>query len=529
MLAELRIEGLGVIDTAHVLFASGLTAVTGETGAGKTMVLEALQLLLGGRADASMVRFGAVEARVEGRFVDADDEVVVARVIPADGRSRAYVNGRLATVGQLAEIGAAHVELHGQHAHQSLLTTVAQRAALDKFCGTDPSELRDARARITEIDAAIAALGGDARARAREADLLGFQVDELDAAAVEDDDEDRRLSELEDVLADAHAHRQAAATAVDALTADDQGADGALSAALKALSGRRPFELVHGRLRAVAAELADIVGDVRATTDSIDEDPAELDRVRQRRQLLRDVRRKYGETLADVRRFHDEAKARLADIHAHDERVAMWEAQREQAVVVERRAASVVAECRQAGAAALADAVQRHLRTLALPHAVVDVVVAGPAPCDEVTFLLTANPGSAALPLAKVASGGELARAMLAVRLVLTESPDTMVFDEVDAGIGGAAARAVGDALAELAGDRQVLVVTHLAQVAAVADHQLSVVKHTDGTSTATTVHEVDGPDREREIARMLSGDHASDSALQHARDLLATSRPNRR
>ncbi|MDP9465621.1 MAG: AAA family ATPase, partial [Actinomycetota bacterium] len=219
MLHELHIESMGVIEALDLLLP-GLTAFTGETGAGKTMLVEAINLLVGGRADPAAVRAGAAEARVEGRFVVGDDEYVVARVIPADGRSRAYVNGRLATAATLAELGARTVDLHGQHAHQSLLSTAAQREALDRVCATDLGGLRAARARLTEIDASLAALGGDQRSRAREVDLLRFQVGELATAAITRADEDERLTAEEEVLADAAAHRQAGQSALGVLIGD---------------------------------------------------------------------------------------------------------------------------------------------------------------------------------------------------------------------------------------------------------------------------------------------------------------------
>ncbi len=232
MLTELHIENLGVIERIEIMLGPGLTAVTGETGAGKTMLVEAIELLVGGRADASMVRHGADEARLDGRLITPDGtETVLTRVIPTSGRSRAYVNGRLATVASLAEAAADAVDLHGQHAHQSLLSTATQRAALDEYGAIDLGPLRAARARLTEIDAELAALGGDDRARAREIDLLRFQVDELDAAAVVDAGEDERLDAEESVLADATAHREAAATAVASMS-DDGGAHDAIAAAL---------------------------------------------------------------------------------------------------------------------------------------------------------------------------------------------------------------------------------------------------------------------------------------------------------
>lgn len=524
MLHELRIESMGVIDTLDLLLRPGLTAFTGETGAGKTMLVEAINLLVGGRADPSIVRGGAPEARVEGRFVVGDEEYVVARVIPGDGRSRAYVNGRLATATTLGELGRRTVDLHGQHAHQSLLTTAAQRDALDHFCTTDLEPLRAARARLTEIDAALAALGGDQRSRAREIDLLRFQVGELATAAIADADEDQRLSGEEDVLADAAAHRQAGESALAALSGDVEGGGAALTAlgaAIRSLTGRAPFEALAQRLRAVAEDLTEVGRDLRSFTEQLDEDPQRLEEIRVRRQLLHDLRRKYGESLADVVAFHDEAQGRLHELEGYDQRVAELERDRVRATADERKAAEAVAATRRAGASKLAAAVQKILRQLAMPHAQIAVEVKGEPPGDDVSFLLAANPGLPMLPLSRVASGGELARAMLALRLVLTEAPETLVFDEVDAGVGGAAATAVGEALARLGTRHQVLVVTHLAQVAALADTQVVVSKRIHAGTTVTTTSIVDGEARIAEVARMLSGDRGGDSARLHAAELL--------
>ncbi|MEN9645406.1 MAG: repair protein RecN [Actinomycetota bacterium] len=520
MLHELHIESLGVIDHLDLVLGHGLTALTGETGAGKTMLVEAISLLVGGRADATMVRPGAAEARVEGRFVVGDDEYIVARVIPADGRSRAYVNGRLATVSNLAELGERTVDLHGQHAHQSLLSTAEQRDALDRWCGTDLAPLRAARARLTEIDAALAALGGDTRSRAREIDLLRFQVGELQAAAITGPDEDRELEAEHDVLAGAVEYRALAEAAMAALT-DDGGAGDVLAAALRNVAGRAPFAEIEVRLRSLLAEAGDVAADLRARAESIDEDPERLAAVRDRMQLLRDLRRKYGDSLADVLAFQSEVEDRLAELEGYDERVAQLELRRIDAQAAERAAAETVLATRRGGAGALAAAVQQHLRELAMPHVEVAVQVGGDAPGDDVAFLIAANPGTPLLPLSRVASGGELARTMLALRLVLSEAPDTLVFDEVDAGIGGAAAVAVGRSLAALGDRHQVLVVTHLAQVAALADTHVVVSKRvTDGVTVASALA-VDGADRIEEVARMLSGDAAAAAARQHAAELL--------
>ncbi len=547
MILELAVRDLGVIAELRLVLGPGMTALTGETGAGKTLVVDAIELLVGGRADPVLVRTGADEAWVEGRFVrptdgagdgagdggiDAGDEVVLARAIPRSGRSRAYIDGRLATAGELAAIGAELVDLHGQHAHQSLLHTAAQREALDRFGGIDLGPLQAARREIGAILDELAGMGGDERARARELDLLRYQVSEIDAAAIAGPGEDTALERLEDELADATAHREAASGAVMALSGNGAGdvaepttsAADAMGAALALLAGRAPFVDAEARLRALAAELSDVAGELRAAGEAIDEDPERLAQVRERRQLLHDLRRKYGETLADVLAEGDGLRARLAELEDHDRRAAELDARLTAARAAEAEAAAKVATARKSSAPLLAAEVQAHLAELALPKARVEVVVGGDDPGDDVELRLAANPGTPPLPLAKVASGGELARTMLALRLVLSAAPPTLVFDEVDAGIGGAAAVAVGRSLARLAQQpHQVLVVTHLPQVAAYADAQVRVAKQSDESTTVARVSVLDHPDRVIELSRMLSGQPDSDAARVHAAELLAT------
>lgn len=531
MLTELHIENLGVIERAALVLHGGVTALTGETGAGKTMLVEAIDLLVGGRADASIVRAGAHEARIDGRIevetAHGTEEIVLSRVIPAVGRSRAYVNGRPATVGSLADLTREVIDLHGQHAHQTLLSTATQRAALDEFGAIDLSPLHEARARLTELDAELAMLGGDEKARAREIDLLRFQVGELDAAGVDDDQEDRRLAGEESVLTDAVAHRQAGEAALELLRGDD-GAHDELVAALAALGGRQPYAELIDRLGGLSAELADIVHELRARAESIDENPDRLSEIRLRRQLLADLRRKYGDDLAEVMEFHAEAERRLGELEHYDRRAAELDRQRGSAANAEREAARVIGERRREVAPELAAAVEQRLRELAMPDAAIAIEIGdGPDdhPGDSVRFLLSANPGSPMLPLSRVASGGELARAMLALRLVFSSgggrsAASTLVFDEVDAGIGGSAAAAVGQALADLGAHHQVLIVTHLPQVAACADHQLVVSKTVHDGRTFTSVEAVDGDQRVVAIAKMLAGADTP-AAVQHARDLL--------
>ena len=519
MIAEIKIENLGVIESVVLVLERGLVALTGETGAGKTMIVEAISLLVGARADSTIVRPGAEEARVEGRFVFGDGEVVLTRVVPRDGRSRAYVNGRLATVGQLAEFGERAVDLHGQHAHQSLLGAAAQREALDAFGKVDLEMLLAVQGEIAEIDAVLGALGGDVRTRAREIDLLRYQSDEIAVAAILGPDEDASLSEEEDMLADASNSRESLWRAYASL-AEEGGALDQVGAVVAGMSGRAGLGAMADRAREIQAMLQDLSAEIRDSAESTEENPLRLEAIRERRQLLADLRRKYGDSLEDVITFGDEARARLMELESFEERTMELERRRSEALARLATEQLRVKKARQDCSAPLADSIVKNLMSLAMPRARLVIDVAGDAG-ESVSFLLAANPGSSPQPLAKVASGGELARAMLALRLVLSQGPETLVFDEVDAGIGGEAAAAVGRALAGLGDEHQVLVVTHLPQVAALASQHLVVRKEVHDDRTVAGVCRLDESGRIAELARMLSGDSAGEAALAHATALL--------
>jgi DNA repair protein RecN (Recombination protein N) len=524
MLVELRVRDLGVIESVALDLGPGMTALTGETGAGKTLLVDALDLLVGGRADPGLVRPGASEALVEGRFTLGDEEVILARAVPAQGRSRAWIDGRMAPVSALADAGARLLELHGQHSQQSLLDAPAQRRALDAFAGTDLGPLTAARARRRALLAELESLGGDDRARARQADLVRYQLSEIDGAGIEDLDEDDVLAAEEERLSEAAAHRDAAALALAALDGGDDRAPDVvdlLGAARAALDGRSPLAELNGRLASLQADAADAASELRHVVETWEDDPERLEAVRARRQLLRDLSRKYGEGPAGVLAFAAEARRELALLDAAEVRAGEVLAEIERTEAEVGAAEAAVGSARRRAAPELARAVEERLRRLAMPHARVEVTVGEPDPGDDVTFLLGANPGEAVLPLAKVASGGELARAMLALRLVLTDAPATMVFDEVDAGVGGEAAQAVGGALAEVAQRHQVLVVTHLAQVAACARQQLGVRKEVTGGRTVAHAAVLHDEDRVVELARMLSGRPDSATARRHAEELL--------
>jgi DNA repair protein RecN (Recombination protein N) len=534
MLAELHVVDLGIVADLDLVLQPGLTAITGETGAGKTLIVEALELLVGGRADVALVRDGAAEARVEGRFIDPDaaDEIVVARVVPRDGRSRAYIDGHLATATELAELGARFVEMHAQQAHQALLDPAAQRAALDRFAGPPAAEAlasyRAARADVRHVDDELKRLGGDAKARAREIDLLRFQVGEIADARIDDPGESVELEAEELLLADAAAHREALGRAYAAL--EGPGLD-ALGAAAAELDGRAPFAELHSRVRNAQAEIADVERELRLAAERVADDPERLEVVRRRRQLLRDLGRKYGDSLAEVVSYAEQARERLAELEGYDTRAGELESERSTLRQAARDAAGSLSAARRATAGPLARAIQGYLHELAMPHAVVEVVVDDSDEtedgADRVVFLLAPNPGEQPKPLARAASGGERSRAMLAARVVLTGAPPTLVFDEVDVGIGGEAGISVGRLLALLGTRHQVLCVTHLAQVAAFADTQVVVEKAVVGEAqgierTVATATIVDGDSRVAELSRMLAGVGESSHARRHAAELLA-------
>jgi DNA repair protein RecN (Recombination protein N) len=527
VLTDLRVRDLGVIEDVMLTFGPGMTALSGETGAGKTLLVEALELVLGGRAQAGLVRAGAEEAVVEARFLvgegEDEREVILARSVPAEGRSRAWVDGRMAPLSALAETAAAMVEIHGQHEHRALVTPAAQRHVLDAFAGTDLARVQALRRGLRELDDAQGALGGDAQQRAREADVLRYQVEEIAAARVEDPAEEAALRLEEERLADVGAYRDAALGALELLDPSDGdgGALDELGRVAATLGGRESFDALRGRVAEATVELSDVARALRDEVEGAEDDPQRLAEVQERRRLLAELCRKYGEDLAAVTAYATEAAARLALLEDAEGEAARLEAERERLGAELAEAEAEVQAVRARAAGQLGRRVEERLATLAMEGARLEVHVGRDGTGEPVELTLGANVGEPLLPLARAASGGELARAMLAIRLVSLGGPQTMVFDEVDAGVGGAAALALGDALHEVARERQVFVVTHLAQVASRADAQVRVEKHESRGRTFTNASAIDGEERVTELSRMLSGHPGSDAARAHARELL--------
>ena len=551
MIDELHIAGLGVIEDATLRLAPGLTVVTGETGAGKTMLVTALQLLLGARADSSLVRAGIPVALAEAvlspvpadaqAWVEEDEALFVARELPEQGRSRARINGRLAPVSALAEVLGRHVEVHGQHEHVRLARPDVQRDLLDRFAGEPHARTlrayQQAHAHWRELADRLERLDTDARERAREIDRLRYEVEEIDAAELDPERDGALEADLER-LAHAEDLRRAAGEAALALGAD--GAGEPIGIAVEALR-RAPvadpeLDALRERATALAAEASELAGDARVYAEDVEADPNRLEQLQQRKQVVSGLLRKYGPQIEDVLACAERSGERLAELEAEEsdagdlhERVA--EAEQEA-----RRLAEDVRSGRRMAAARLAEVVDEHLADLGMPHArfsveVEDAQALATHGGDAVEFLLAPNPGEPVRGLARAASGGERSRVSLAVEVALADVEDArvLVFDEVDAGIGGATAMAVGEKLARLAtGGRQVLCVTHLAQLAAFADVHHVVEKGLREGRTVTASRQVASEDRVAELSRMLGGDPEAVAGLDHARELLDTATARR-
>ncbi len=555
MLSELRISDLGVIAEAVLEPGPGFTAVTGETGAGKTMVVTGLSLLLGGRADSGLIRHGAGRCVVEGRWtVDEasaaelddlgaeldDDELLVARQI-GRSRSRALLGGAAVPLGRAADVVTRWATIHGQSVQIRLGSADRQREVLDRYAGAEHAVVlaRHAEAYAERRRAAseLTELTGAARERARELDLLTFGLGEI-ADVDPQPGEDVALAAEAQRLQAVDELRLAAHTAGVALSGDAEAWDdtpnvlGLLATARKSLdavvSDDPQLGPLAGRLAEASVLAADVAADLAGYADRLEADPARLEWIAERRAALQHLLRKYGASIAEVLQWAADAAERSAVLAASDDRIAVLE---ERIAVLDEelgQTSAAITAGRTAAASELAGRVRAELAALAMPHARIEFELApaaiGPHGADQVTLMFTANPGSSPAPLAKAASGGELSRVRLALEVVLASGAtgQTFVFDEVDAGVGGAVALEIGRRLARLAEHAQVIVVTHLAQVAAFADAHFVVAKASDGRVTTSGITRVDGAARLDELARMMAGLEGSANAHAHAAELLS-------
>ncbi|OYT75502.1 MAG: DNA repair protein RecN [Armatimonadetes bacterium JP3_11] len=549
MLHALHIENLAIIDRLEVSFTAGFNALTGETGAGKSILIDALSLALGERADPTLIRAGAEKLRVNAVFELPNDPELYAllnelgvepeegllylsREVQAGGRSIARINGQPTPLNTLKAVGERLVDMHGQHEHQSLLKPSSHLEFLDRWLGEPTlslrAQVRETVQALRQAERELQELIEREREREQMLDLYRFQVDEIRKANLQPGEdelletEERRLTHAEKLIA-------LAGGAYDALMSENGAYDQTAHASrnLTEIARIDPSVAEWGdMLEGALAHIEEVARNLRAYAEGIEYDPARLEEVIARLELIKRLKRKYGDTLEAILEYAENAESKLHTLETQTERRETLEAHIE---ALQERATALSAklsEQRKAGAQRFATVVQACLRDLAMERAEFLVEVR-PKPldatgADSVEFLFSANPGEPPRPLSKIASGGEMSRVMLALKTALADAAPvpTLVFDEVDAGLGGRTAHAVGEKLAELAQHCQILCITHLPQIASRARHHLAIEKQIDGDTTRVQVHLLEGEARVREIARMLAGE-PTETALQHARELL--------
>lgn len=555
MLLELRVENLLLIERAEVRLGDGLNALTGETGAGKTVLAHALDLLMGGKPRPGIVRPGATEAWVEGvfepapgllddpglaelreRLPDEPEEIVLGRRVGADGRTRAFVQGRSASAGDLRELGSRLISFYGQHEHRKLTIASAQLELLDGFGGDKALAARDefasCHARVLTLTAELDRLRERAGARDRDLDLLAFEIEEIEALAPRDAEHSELAAERER-LRHLDALRAASGGAAEAMAPDGDAGAVSLLAQAEALAdgaaGADPaLAELAGRVRALRIEADDVAGELRRYEAGLEGEPGRLQVVEERLDGYERLVRKHGGSVAAVLEHAERCRAERARLEGAEVAIAEAEAQLMAARTERERLASRLTKIRRDAAPKLAERVEDELASLAIEGAsfAVELVpredlTAGGA--ERAEFMLAPNPGVPAAPLRDTASGGELSRVMLALMSVAARGgPATLVFDEVDAGIGGHTARSVGERLRALGRDRQVVCITHLPQIAALADRHFRIEKESEGDLARTTVAELEGPQIVEELCRMLGADAADPGARRHAEALLA-------
>ncbi len=556
MLLEISIRNFALIDSLRLGLSPGLNVLTGETGAGKSIIIDAVELALGSRASTEVIRTGAEKAVVDivfdvmdspevGRLVAdmglgeaSDPTLVLSREVPADGRTSCRVNGRTVSLSVLRELTERLIDIHGQHEHQSLLRPERHVDLLDAFGGDQAVALR------AEVHAAyrawqetldeIRSLAGDERDRVRRLDLLRFQADEIERAKLRDGEEEELLDERR-LLGNAEKRHESAAQAYASLYSGDSGPGSAHDQLGRALTALEEIAAVDPAVaptleavRQAAVQIDEASRDVRQYRDAVFFDPGRLAEVESRLDLIASLKRKYGSSVAEVLAFGREARAELARLENSAELLAKLEEQARDRQAGLRAVAARLSELRRKLAGELERTVVTSLGDLGMKKTLFGVSLEpedppGPRGAEKVEFLFSPNPGEPPKPLSRIASGGEMSRVMLALKAILAETDEigTMIFDEIDTGVGGGAAQAVGEKLAAIALSRQVVCVTHLARIASVADAHHSIEKETSGGRTETKVKTLGREERVAEVARMLAGHPPTPITLANAREML--------
>lgn len=553
MLKSLAVTNFALIAAIRLEFHHGLNIITGETGAGKSLLIDALNAVLGGRVSHDVIRSGQEWLRVEAVFagddcralqdrlenewgLEAGDEIIVRRRVNRHGKNQCFVNGSQVTLNTLRQLGEALVDIHGQHENQALLRPETYLNVLDAYGGEHLAPLRraygDVYSQWTSCRAALAAVRDDAAA-ARQMDMLSWQIKEIDAAALRSGEEEE-LEERRRFLGNAEKITQAAAAARTLLRSGDDrpGALDLLAEAVEQLAYVKKFDQSMARTwdtaQSAMYQLEDAAGEVAGYCENLDFDPRQLTAVEERLDTIYKLKKKYGATIADILAYRDRAAQELAALHGQARQRAELSGQLAALTASLGRAAALLTDKRRQCGENLSRAVEQQLADLGMRHAVFRVAVADtgsftPTGADSVEMLFSANPGEAPRPLAKVASGGELSRLALALKTVIAghDAVGTLVFDEVDAGVGGQAAQMVAEKIAAIAQQRQVLCITHLPQIACVADWHYSVEKTATAGSTNLRITALERQGRVEEIARMINGLDVTAAARENARTML--------
>lgn len=558
MLRELHIKNIAVIEEAAIEFNNGFQTLTGETGAGKSILIDSINMALGGRGSRELIRTGAEFASVDLAFevenpevidklseldIDCDDcTVVISRKIFPDGKSRCHINGRLTPLNVVKEAGALLLAIHGQNDNQSILSPKSHIRFVDEYA--DISELlsryKEQYKLLKDIKNQLKELDTDENEKERLIELLSFQVQEIDSAKLKIDEEDQ-LTQRRSFLQNAEQIADSAAAAYYALHGSDESTNGAcdgVSLALRKLEAAKEYDSrlleYYERLSSVMADMEDVTYELRSFIDEIDYSQSELDDIESRLSLIYSLKRKYGNSIEEILEYAENSKNRLSAIEKSDELRTELETKLAEETEKLSQIAATLSEKRMSAALSLQESIMNELADLDMHKmrfsvSVVPVLdlegslkftVDG---CDNVEFLISANPGEALKPLSKIASGGEMSRIMLAIKSVLsdTDSVETLIFDEIDTGVSGRAAQKIAEKMGMLSAKRQILCITHLAQIAAMADYHYLIEKNSSDNTTKTTVRQCEGVERQNELARIIGGVKVTELTLNAAKEML--------
>lgn len=554
MLTELTIENVAVIEKACVQFGPGLNVLTGETGAGKSILIDSINAILGNRTSRDLVRSGAAKAAIWAIFSDLgpgasraleeagyppeEEQLLLYREISAEGKGSCRINGKPATATVLRSLCSELIDIHGQHDNQALLCPEKHLAILDAYAQNEAlrQDYHASYVVLRDIVRQLKALSMDEGEKQRRLDILRYETEEIEAAQLSDGEEEQ-LTEQRDRIRNAEKIVSALSAAVQALNGDYETRGGAdlLNDSMCALAEIGPISAEYQAAADKATELyyaaQELGGDLSGVLESFAFDPAQLDEIEQRLDLIHKLKRKYGDSVAQVLAYGERAAAELASISFSEEAVEQLKAKRADAFALARKKADALTENRLAAFARFAGQIAESLRFLNMPGIVLQLSresgKLGPTGQDNVEFLISTNPGEPAKPLAKIASGGELSRIMLAIKSAMADKDQvgTVIYDEIDTGVSGLAAGRIGSKLKETAQGRQVICVTHTAQIAAQADRHLLISKSVADGRTFTQIRLLEQEEQVRELARIISGDKVTELALANAREMLLLAR----